>query len=760
MLLEAKLTVRDVRRFALFPLLVRACARRSLASLAFSPQVRRSLDALLSQLERAERQRHIWPAWQEAMQGGSLVERPASRVGVQDAQRSFLKAGRQETLWDLFPEREWESAPLNNQALLRSEEKLVAEQERGSADRPTEQETSLTAGGIGSTQASWTIEMSMPTGVTPSSLRPTASPQDSMSASKALVWKAEPARTSGGLSGIHRIAQRLTLLSQGSSQGGRELPLHRVPFTAALTMTRRPVNLADFRGASRLFSLSQLPGILLKLTEAYRQIARLVGEVTLRDSQRQVEWSGQSRLLSDGQRLAVRSAHPHGQGSGSRLRRFAASLAGRMAATQRLDEHDLQLPGWLAGERGVESLGRLDPFLSFLREGLHPYQKHFAGFVERLKAFAGATEVAGSAVTMPTRSVYMDGRSHGGKRFVSYPGLPPLPLSTFSYWSGLERPARLVPEMVTFPPDALWGDIWRYYQEGQDRLQLPEKDFPYEAAGLLDPVTGEVTHPLSEPHVPEVRIERPIRHPWPQWQDWASHEIEVDLGALVTVMLGIRTFWLNFEQQLASMSAYPALTACLEYLATAIGRDGDEQLRRAFRHARWYAEAVVMRRCHFLLRRRYDPWLAVPPFGIPYENHGFWIQEGGVLTASGPATLRFVLRTWVDGFLRGSVMVPSGTAQVLLDSIPVAFFATSQNGFLVPVVAGSHDIILSANPLEGEISFTGVMVDGVRYMGAEMDFVSEGDDGTAAVSDLLTMLMQYYELHHRYKVKGSRKFWN
>ena len=328
--------------------------------------------------------------------------------------------------------------------------------------------------------------------------------------------------------------------------------------------------------------------------------------------------------------------------------------------------------------------------------------------------------------------------------------------------SAQNRPIYGLPRWIVAPPtDEEWLDLWRYYREGVDRLIVPGTDHPYSEEAIFDPQTGEPHRPLSPTNVPDVKIEAPTRHPWPEWSSWATQTIDVDLGALVTIMLGVRTYLVNHEKELPNQSPYEALSGVLRYLASAIEPYGDAALRRAFRHARWYAESIVLRYGDLVLSRRYDPWVGVPPFRSPVHNQGFVIHSDGRWEAQAQAQASFDLTNRIDGHLYLSVEVgPGSQARLIVDGQEVASWDTSYVGFTWWIPAGPHtfSIVADASP-DAPVVISGLVVEGVHFAGAEMRFTPNTRDGHLAVIDLLHMLMAYYELHHIRKTKGTRRRW-
>jgi len=332
-----------------------------------------------------------------------------------------------------------------------------------------------------------------------------------------------------------------------------------------------------------------------------------------------------------------------------------------------------------------------------------------------------------------------------------------------------------------------WDEIFDWYRDygpKVDRLQLPTVDFVYDLSKLYNPNTGLPYNPLSPIDRNEVRVEFPGTHPVGKYADVGLKIVGVHLWVLRDIILLLYRDRKEHGLQYEQMSGGDAVRLALDRLYNNL-RFMDykyEEYMRAFRHARWYGEYVIVNTSEYWLIRSYDSWISGEGSynivdGLPADDRKYIARaenwgintslpfDRRTYTTSGRqaliefkvtnycrSTLGFTmevfdqsgslqLRFYVDGKDKSYLLVPFGRVE--------ATFTPGEHSILFEFEGGSDD---------DRVEINAISVDNVIFRSAEVVERPGNANGAEALDMLIDMLMRYYELHHTGKNKGTRLY--
>ncbi|MNP23468.1 hypothetical protein D3C76_1161790 [compost metagenome] len=188
---------------------------------------------------------------------------------------------------------------------------------------------------------------------------------------------------------------------------------------------------------------------------------------------------------------------------------------------------------------------------------------------------------------------------------------------------------------------------------------------------------------------------------------------------------------------------------------------GNEEYHRSFRFARWYSETVVMQLSTHILQRTYTGWLSSihnnGDLGIPYTSTGWrYLANASVIqTQDTTASLKFEKQNYIDGeiTIRGYFDNPhgEGTMEVKVDGTTVSQLTASDNGaftLTAELPAGDHNYEIVFNGISGRVSLSSLEITGCVFVGATTIADDSDTNGLKACTQLVQMLLVYFEKHH------------
>mgnify|MGYP005838511511 CR=1 FL=1 len=318
--------------------------------------------------------------------------------------------------------------------------------------------------------------------------------------------------------------------------------------------------------------------------------------------------------------------------------------------------------------------------------------------------------------------------------------------------------------------DILWQELLGIYQ-GKDRMQLPTVDYAYQDLPLYDPQTGEPNPAFVEgpTNLATVKLKLPAAHPVGKYADVGLKIVDVQLWALVDVML---LLYLDYRRNKISydlMSAGDAVRRAVDELWNKVQHFNPQDIyRRAFRHVRWYAERAIMAHTEYVLTREYAPWVShdeVGQLGCPYDMVNWrWGVNGTYETTASEASLTLHLQNYLDGYFEFSSRLTntSGLARLRLfvDGVDRSDELVDNLRTYLNMVAGQHTVqfVFEGEPGD-KAEVAGFRLDNASFVSATVAERSVAGTGQAAMDTLLSMLLHYFDIHHRRKIKGSRLLW-
>lgn len=319
-----------------------------------------------------------------------------------------------------------------------------------------------------------------------------------------------------------------------------------------------------------------------------------------------------------------------------------------------------------------------------------------------------------------------------------------------------------------------WNELWQEFlgmYEGKDRLQLPTVDYAYQELSFYDPQTGEPNPDLVDgpANLSAVKLKLPAGHPVGKYADVGLKIVDVQLWAMVDVAL---LLYLDYRRNKVSydlMGAGDAVRRALDNLWDRVQFfDPPDIYRRAFRQVRWYAERAIMTNTEYLLTREYAPWVsndAVGLLGCPHEMTNWrWGTNNTYETTAPNASFTLYLRNYLDGYLEFSSRLTnaSGVARLSLfvDGADRSDELVANQRSYLYLSAGQHTVRFVFAGEEGDrAEVAGFRLDNAAFVSAAVVEKQVAGTGRAALNMLLDMLVHYFDLHHRRKIKGSRLLW-
>lgn len=339
--------------------------------------------------------------------------------------------------------------------------------------------------------------------------------------------------------------------------------------------------------------------------------------------------------------------------------------------------------------------------------------------------------------------------------------------------TGQNRPAMLMDDDFTAHwKDVEFQEIWEAYRDGLDKLKVPGTDYDYSK----NPAQRRVVDKNGIPYDPYGPINKPDvevygsalidQHPIPQYSEVGREEIVVDTYVLTDIMLFIHHWKKREAARYGGMTAQQAVHDMLDKLWAYIdGMNANArypEYLRAFRHARWYAEAILNRHTIYTIRRSYADWRSQEhnwDVGAPHLIENVVITGGLFASTAQHSRLELYLSNYVDGTLTFNARVkPGSTLTVVVDDKEVVKLGEGTwVNVSAPVPMGDHKIAFLG---DGTVEYSYIRLSGHRFLGYTVLGGSQSTiSGHGALTLWLQSLLKYYQDHHTKKTKGSRDPW-
>lgn len=321
-----------------------------------------------------------------------------------------------------------------------------------------------------------------------------------------------------------------------------------------------------------------------------------------------------------------------------------------------------------------------------------------------------------------------------------------------------------------------WDDIRDMYAKGIDVIDVPNTDFKYEnlKKQVYDLETGVPHDPLGATNLADVKVKLPLHHPLPEHFDLGTNEVVVDNYVLIEVILALESFKNDKRLRYAGMPAEKAIREIFSTLYDWIvnATPNDEQYKRTFRFARWYAEHAILKLSNHILHRTYDPFKSKihigEDLGIEYDKTGWKYDAMGyrLYTWMPHAELSFVKENYIDGefILRGHFDNSAGQGKMVVKVDGSVIDSITSNGAFIrryDLPQGNHTFELIFDGTDGSsevVSLSSVEITGCTFIDAHTTSDDSNTNGLKAAMELIKLLVAYFEKHHADdKVKGTMK---
>ena len=88
----------------------------------------------------------------------------------------------------------------------------------------------------------------------------------------------------------------------------------------------------------------------------------------------------------------------------------------------------------------------------------------------------------------------------------------------------------------------------------------------------------------------------------------------------------------------------------------------------------------------------------------------------------------------------------------------------SNSAFIKPAIrielpAGSYNVKIILEGIIGSVEILSIKTTNKTFKSASMRFEAKPGTGTQAIDKILSMMYDYYEIHHKDKAKGERSLW-
>ena len=366
--------------------------------------------------------------------------------------------------------------------------------------------------------------------------------------------------------------------------------------------------------------------------------------------------------------------------------------------------------------------------------------------------------------------------------------------------------------------DTEWNKLCNITIESKDKydkLKVPNDDYDYKQLipQVYNATTGVPISPKGPINEPEVEVNLPVKHYNSKYKNLVREEIPVDLYIYKDTMLLIWIFWCknrslsenilgtlkdfyeteNIEmtmfQEFARITQMDATKAinyvldkCNEWIQNTISYYDPErmnQYERVMKQVRWFGEHVANELSKYILVREYeskiydlakvfyDSHFSISNIELNSSNHiitsntvGHLYMTSHLQPVDGELIVEVILKDTgkltiqIEDEIKTTVIEPG----IYLEN-NLSNSAFIKSAIKIELPAGSYNVKMLLEGGIGNVEIVTIKATNNIFKTASMKFEAKPGTGTQAIDKILSMMYDYYELHHLDKSKGERNLW-